>query len=187
MVKNILDMADYFSQQENFMDPVWSAIFDQCLLGWGIYKTTYIYKENIVEYMNKDGKKQTIKTMDDYGTSRYVSLYNFFTMSSSGHNNNRMVFERKLIPSTMFEKEYSAYGLKLKVNEISGKGQYLDNYDYEAIKTNMAYYNTTTGRDIFDDDTYNIKDKMLEVIECHTDQTVSIWVNSIEHGTFKQL
>lgn len=187
MVKNILDMADNFSQQDDFMDPIWSAVFDQCLLGRWVYKTTYIYKKNKVEYLDKDGKKQTMEVIDDYWASRYVSLYNFFTMASSWYNNNRMVFERKLIPSTMIEKEYSVYWFKLKTQEVKEKWMYLDSVDYEAIKTNMAYYNSTEWRNIFDDDTYNIKDKMLEVIECHTDQTISIWVNWIVHWTYKQL
>ena len=125
--------------------------------------------------------------MDDYGASRYVSLYNLFSLASTNKSNNRMMFERKLVPSTEIEKEYSAYGFKLKVNEVKEKGTYLDTIDYEAIKVNMPYYNTSTGRDIFDDQTYNIKDKMLEVVEAHTSHTVSIWVNSVFHGTFGQL
>jgi len=34
VVRNILDLADHFSQQEDFMDPIWSAVFDQALIGW---------------------------------------------------------------------------------------------------------------------------------------------------------
>ena len=59
--------------------------------------------------------------------------------------------------------------------------------DYEAIKINMPFFNTSEGRDITHDDTYNTKDKMFEVVEGHTEKTVSIWINGIYHGTFEQL
>lgn len=53
--------------------------------------------------------------------------------------------------------------------------------DYEAIKINMPFFNTAEGRDITHDDTYNTKDKMFEVIEGHTEKTISIWINGIYH------
>lgn len=51
----------------------------------------------------------------------------------------------------------------------------------------MPFYGTDNPRDIFEDATFLIKDRFLEVIEAHTDTTISIWVNSIYHGTYPQL
>lgn len=59
--------------------------------------------------------------------------------------------------------------------------------DWEAIKENIPFHESTDGADLFDDAKYNIKDKMLEVFECRTDNSVSIWVNSMYYGTFPSL
>lgn len=187
VVWNILDLVEYASAQEDFNDAHWSAIFDQCLLWWGIYKTGYIYYQEEYSYLDNKGKVQKWSYVDDYATARYVSPYNIFTMSSSNRLNNRMIFERRLIPITKVKREYSKFNLEPKLDEIEKKWNPLDTYDYEAIKINMAFYNNATGRDITKDDTYNTKDKMVEVIEGHTEKTTSIWINGIFHWTFQQL
>lgn len=185
--QDILEIVWYCMEQSDFNEALWSAIFDQCLLGWGIFKTAYLYYEDEYEYMTTDWKKQTSQTVDDYVTVRYVSPYNLFTMSSSNKLNNRMMFERRLIPSKYVRREYGKFGIEPKLQEIEKNWTRLDNMDYEAIKINMPFYNTAEGRDITHDDTYNTKDKMFEVIEGHTEKTVSIWINWIYHGTFEQL
>lgn len=185
--QDILEIVGYCMEQSDFNEALWSAIFDQCLLGWGIFKTSYMYYEDEFEYMTTKGEKKKSQTVDDYVTVRYVSPYNLFTMSSSNKTNNRMMFERRLIPSKYVRKEYWKFGLEPNLKEIEDKGTRLDNMDYEAIKINMPFFNTAEGRDITHDDTYNTKDKMFEVIEWHTEKTVSIWINGIYHGTFEQL
>ena len=185
--QDILEIVWYCMEQSDFNEALRSAIFDQCLLGWGIFKTAYLYYEDEYEYMTTDWKKQTSQTVDDYVTVRYVSPYNLFTMSSSNKLNNRMMFERRLIPSKYVRREYGKFGIEPKLQEIEKNWTRLDNMDYEAIKINMPFYNTAEGRDITHDDTYNTKDKMFEVIEGHTEKTVSIWINWIYHGTFEQL
>lgn len=185
--QDILEIVGYCMEQSDFNEALWSAIFDQCLLWRWIFKTSYMYYEDEFEYMTTDWKKQTSKTTDDYVTVRYVSPYNLFTMSSSNKTNNRMMFERRLIPSKYVRREYGKFGIEPKLQEIEKNWTRLDNMDYEAIKINMPFYNTAEGRDITHDDTYNTKDKMFEVIEGHTEKTVSIWINWIYHGTFEQL
>lgn len=185
--QDILEIVGYCMEQSDFNEALWSAIFDQCLLWRWIFKTSYMYYEDEFEYMTTDWKKQISKTTDDYVTARYVSPYNLFTMSSSNKTNNRMMFERRLIPSKYVRREYGKFGIEPKLQEIEKNWTRLDNMDYEAIKINMPFYNTAEGRDITHDDTYNTKDKMFEVIEGHTEKTVSIWINWIYHGTFEQL
>lgn len=185
--QDILEIVGYCMEQSDFNEALWSAIFDQCLLGWGIFKTSYMYYEDEFEFMTTKGEKKTSQTVDDYVTVRYVSPYNLFTMSSSNKINNRMMFERRLIPSKYVRKEYGKFGLEPKLKEIEEKWTKLDNMDYEAIKINMPFFNTAEGRDITHDDTYNTKDKMFEVIEGHTEKTISIWINGIYHWTFEQL
>lgn len=185
--QDILEIVGYCMEQSDFNEALWSAIFDQCLLGWGIFKTSYMYYEDEFEYMTTKGEKKVSQTVDDYVTVRYVSPYNLFTMSSSNKTNNRMMFERRLIPSKYVRKEYWKFQLEPKLQEIEKNGTRLDNMDYEAIKINMPFFNTAEGRDITHDDTYNTKDKMFEVIEGHTEKTISIWINGIYHGTFEQL
>ena len=184
---DILEIVWYCMEKADFNDALWSAIFDQCLLGWGIFKTSYMYYEDEFEYMTLDWRKETSKVIDDYVTVRYVSPYNLFTMSSSNKTNNRMMFERRLIPAKYVRREYGKFQLEPKLKEIEDKGTRLDNMDYEAIKTNMPFFNTAEGRDITHDDTYNTKDKMFEVIEWHTEKTISIWINGVYHGTYEQL
>lgn len=185
--RNILDIVWYCMEKSDFNDALWSAIFDQCLLWRGIFKTSYMYYEDEFEYTSVEWKKLTSKSIDDYVTVRYVSPYNLFTMSSSNSLNNRMIFERRLIPSKYVRREYWKYNLEPKLQEIEKNWTRLDTMDYEAIKTNMPFYNTADWRDITTDDTYNTKDKMFEVIEWHTEKTVSIWINWIFHWTFEQL
>lgn len=185
--QDILEIVGYCMEQSDFNEALWSAIFDQCLLGWGIFKTSYMYYEDEFEFMTTKGERKTSQTVDDYVTVRYVSPYNLFTMSSSNKINNRMMFERRLIPSKYVRKEYGKFGLEPKLKEIEEKWTKLDNMDYEAIKINMPFFNTAEGRDITHDDTYNTKDKMFEVIEGHTEKTISIRINWIYHWTFEQL
>lgn len=184
---DILEIVWYCMEKADFNDALWSAIFDQCLLGWGIFKTSYMYYEDEFEYMTLDWRKEASKVIDDYVTVRYVSPYNLFTMSSSNKTNNRMMFERRLIPAKYVRREYGKFQLEPKIKEIEDKGTRLDNMDYEAIKTNMPFFNTAEGRDITHDDTYNTKDKVFEVIEWHTEKTISIWINGVYHGTYEQL
>ena len=92
-----------------------------------------------------------------------------------------MLFERRLVPASKIRAEYSKFQFELKEKDIVEKKDPLDNIDYEAIKTNIPFHNTSEGRDIFEDDTYTTKDKMLEVVEGHTDRSVSIWINGIYH------
>ena len=98
-----------------------------------------------------------------------------------------MMFERRLIPSKYVRREYGKFQLEPKIQEIEKNGTKLDEKDYEAIKINMPFFNNADGRDITKDDTYNTKDKMFEVIEGHTEKTISIWINGVYHGTFEQL
>lgn len=183
----ILDIAEYTTQQEETSEAVESSEFDAVLLWFWYFKSSYVYSETEIQAMTKDGKMETFKDKKDYAVLRYVSPFNIFWPTYRLSTDKRIVCERRLIPSTKIEDEYRIYGMKFKKDEVTEKWSYIDNVDWESVKENVPFYNNTSGRDIFDDDTFNIKDKMLEVFEVHTDRTISIWVNSIYHGTYTSL
>ena len=95
-----------------------------------------------------------------------------------------MKIERRIMPAHAFEKEYSFWNVKLAKAVVKFRGTYVDPVDREALKINMIFYNNPDGRNVYEDYTYNIKDKMLEVFELHTDHTISIRANGVYHGTY---
>jgi hypothetical protein len=124
---------------------------------------------------------------NDYGTLRYMSPYNVFGPKYRSTLDKRIECERRLIPSTHIESEYSIYNLKVDTKDIEEKGAYVDDRDWDAIKENLPFFSNADGRDLFEDNVYNIKDKMLEVFEVRTDNSLSIWINSRYQGTFPAL
>lgn len=75
--------------------------------------------------------------------------------------------------------------MKAKKGEIQS-GTFVDDTDWEAIKTNMSLYNVAAGNNIYQDNTYQIKNRFCEVFELTSDNTISIWINQVYHGTFKK-
>ena len=65
-----------------------------------------MYYEDEYEFTTPDGQKKSAQSIDDYVTVRYVSPYNLFTLASTNKGNNRMMFERRLIPSKYVRREY---------------------------------------------------------------------------------
>lgn len=187
VVNAILDLAEFIYGQEETDDSLWSAIFDAILLWFWYYESTYVYKEFEVEAQNKDWKSETIKDKYDYAALRYISPYNLFWPKYKNSLDRRMIIKRRLIPATALDKEYAIYGAKFDLQELKDKWSYVDDRDWEAIKENIPFYNNSDGRDIYEDDTYNIKDKMIEVFEVHTDVSMSLWCQSLYIGTFKSL
>lgn len=187
VVNAILDLAEYIYWQEETDDSLWSAIFDAILLWFGYYESTYVYKEYDVEAMNKDGSKDKFKDKLDYAALRYISPYNLFWPKYKNSLDRRMIMKRRLVPATAIEKEYAIYWAKFNLQLLKDTWTYVDDRDWEAVKENIPFYNSTDGRDIYEDDTYNIKDKMLEVFEVHTDTSISIWCQSIYIWTFNSL
>jgi hypothetical protein len=67
-----------------------------------------------------------------------------------------------------------------KKDEIAN-GSFVDDVDHDAIKTNMALYNSAEGNNIFTDSTFNIGNKFCEVFEVTTEENISIWINQVYH------
>lgn len=184
---SILNLAEYVASNDDGMDAMRDAIFDLSLLGRGIYKTSYIYNKTDVKFMDRDLKEKTIVDKDDQPVLRYVSPYNFLAFGAKNKRDARVYIERILHPIQNLDREYAIYGIKVNKKEIEEKGEYVDYMDRDAIKINMPFFNNENGRDILNDDTYNIKNKMIEVFEVHTKTTISIYFNGIYKGTFKSL
>lgn len=77
--------------------------------------------------------------------------------------------------------------MKLKKADIEENNQYVDDRDWDAIKENLPFFSNSDGRDLFEDNVYNIRNKMLEVFEVRTDNSLSIWIGGVYHGTFPSL
>lgn len=146
-----------------------------------------MYSKKTVEFLDIDFKVKKIEDKDDQPVLRYVSPYNLMAFGTKNKRDARIYGERILIPSQNLEKEYSIYKIKQDKKELMEKGEYVDYIDRDAIKINMPFFSNENGRDILSDDTYNIKNKMIEVFEIHTKDTVSIYFNGIYKGTFKSL
>ena len=187
LVDEILDMWDYLFTTTDSKESLYSAIFDAILLWWWCYKIDYDNTNNTVKYKNKYWEYENISYKNDFPVMKYVSPTNLFVYwMARTIDSARMIIERLLIPSKDIEAQYKKYGLKLKKDKIRDEGIYIDTKDYEAIKINMPFFNTPDGRDIIDDETYDIKNKLLEVYEVHTKNTVTIFINWVDHWTFER-
>ena len=47
------------------------------------------------------------------------------------------------------------------------------------MKINMPFYGYAYGRDILTDQTYNIRNKMMEIFEVTSGKTMSLRINSV--------
>jgi hypothetical protein len=120
-VTAILDLAEYVASNDDGMEALRDAIFDLSLLGWGIYKTSYVYHTSKVEFMGKDYKKKVVLDKDDMPVLRYVSPYNFMAFGAKNKKDSRMYAERILIPAQSLNKEYAIYGVKVNAKELMEK------------------------------------------------------------------
>jgi len=181
----LLDWMDYMfntsQSRKNFFD----AVFDTILLGYWQFKISYKYTEEEVIFKDKfwrDVKKTITK---DYPYIKYVSPYNLiFDRWGRSLDENRFIIERRLLASASVENEYKIYWLKLKQEELTKHPYYVDYMDYDAVKMYMPYYNSSEWRNILEDNTYNITNKLMECFELYTKHTVSIWINWVFHWTF---
>ena len=60
---------------------------------------------------------------------------------------------------------------------------FVDTKDRDSIKENMVFMNLVDGKDIFEDTTYDIRNRRCEVFEVWTDTTISLYINKIFIGT----
>jgi len=188
LANEMLDWAEYFYTSSSFIDNFNSAMFDSVLMGTGNYKSSYMYSKTDVEFMKRNWKKENIIDVDDYPRIQYISPYNFVRWDAYNSLTDRFVIERKVMPAQSILKEYGIYWLTAirKKSEVDWL-DYVDTIDWEAMKINMPFYGYAYGRDILTDQTYNIRNKMMEIFEVTSGKTMSLRINSVYQWTFSTL
>lgn len=109
MVNAMLDIVEYTAAKEETDDAIWSSVLDAILLGFGFFRSSWVYKEVDLVAKKKDGTLETIPQKYDYGVLRYMSPYNVFGPKYRSTLDKRIECERRLIPSTHIEDEYAIY------------------------------------------------------------------------------
>lgn len=179
-----------FSRDET-KQSFWSAVFDAILIWRGILKVSYKTGYKTKKYIDKNWKEKEMTVKHDYPILQYVSSYDtYFDPWATSYSNMRFIIERKLLSASEIKWYLKKYWIEPKEKEIKQQQQYISYKDYNSEKFNMPFYNVETqmpdkwqARDITEDDQFNIKNKKLEVLEVHTQDDVSIYVNGVPHGT----
>ena len=190
IVEEIMAWWEYLmSNNDSIMrDELDSAFFDAMFLWTWTHSPSYILENNKkIKRLDKDGVMQTEVEEKDFPSVRYVSPFSVLDFWDTSLLSRRYTIERKIIPSFKIESYYEPYGVVIKKDEIQKKWIYKDTVDREAVKKNMVFYNHASWNDIMNDDTFSIKNKMLEVFEVHDWYTFDLWINSIYHGNHPSL
>lgn len=185
------------SKEENF-EALGDATLDAIKDGMGIVKTWYLWDVKKKRYAKKWGWFTSINMTKDYPILLWVSRYNLFTdWLGRSKARTRFIAERRIMTDEMIQKEYSIYGLELKKTDIEQKESQMISYkDFDSIKNTIAFYPTESIAgdednkwNLFEDDRFSIKKnkKFREVLEVHTRETITIYVNGVDHWTYYQL
>lgn len=191
--KESLDWMYYAFWKEETIAAFNSATFDAGLIWRWVFKTWYRYVKYTRKYMDKEWKwDKTIEVKLDYPVLTYVSPYNIYIdPAAKTLTEARFVAERKLINDAEINRQYGIYGIKVEWATIKELDWLTSNWttekDFESIKKNMPFYGTSMTRDITADTTYNIKWETREVIEVHTKNSITIYINGKDMWTFAQL
>lgn len=185
IVQDILDWWDFLYTRDKNREAFNAAIFDAVSLWRWAFKITYDSEKQSISYRDSDWKQKVVNNDFVLPTIKYVPAVNIFPYwVVRSLDDARFIIERKFMSSKNIEGYYKKYWVKLKKEEIEKNWYYVDHIDYEWIKLNMPFHNTVMGRDVYEDDNYNVKNKLLEVYEVHTHDNISLYINSIYHWTF---
>lgn len=189
----MLDWMDYCWKKEETQSSFESAVFDAGLIWWGVVKIWYLYNKRNRKYLKKDWSGyETREVVKDYPVLYYISPYNMYIdPGAKTIDEARFIAERKLLNDKQIESQYKIYGItispEMKKKFDNSVSNFIDQYDYESLKKRMPFYGMDMERNIVEDDTFRIKDSTREVIELHTKDEITIFVNGIKLGTYKQI
>jgi len=191
--KEMLDWAYYAFAKDESQAAFASTIFDAWLIGRWVFKVGYKYVTYKRKYIDKQwwgSKELDIKL--DYPVLYYISPYNIYIdPAAKTINDARFIAERKLLNDAEINRQYSIYGIS--VTEADAKildwleSNWTTAKDFDSIKKNMPFYGSSQIRDITEDSTYNIKRQTREVVEVHSKNSITIYINGKKYGTFAAL
>ncbi len=190
LATEMLDVMDSVWRQPVSHNAFKDAIGDAVLFWRGIYKIWYSYSTHTEKIIQKWwGTSDKLVTVSDTPVIHYVSPLNFFIAPWANHLQwARFIAERKLMHDDEILAEYGIFWLTIKAATRDwAENNTITNTDYESVKRNMPYYNSSIKRDITDDATYNIKKKIREVIEVSTPDWVTLYINWVKEWPRGQL
>lgn len=186
-IEDVLGWWEYIMSLPENRDTYIQATFDAYLLWWWVVKTLLTQKEIDIPRTDANWAKQKISSKYYIPQIKYVSPFNFFVYwEATNLDDARFRVERKFIPSKKYKNYCESLWIIPKEKEVWDSDDYIDIYDYEAIKVNMPFYNSSEWRNILDDETYSIKNKMIEVYEVHEDKYITVFANWILHPTVER-
>lgn len=183
----MVELADYFYSNWQVRDEFLSQVFDTILLWYWYSKDSFLYKENVIHYKDKNLQPKSVNVKQELPTVEYVSPFSlFFPPNTKKLSDARFIIERKLMPAASIEEKYWYLWLQLDEDYVERYWEYISYKDYEAVKVNLPFYNNAEGTNILEDDTFNIKNKFLEVIEVNTKEHTSIFINWVYHWSWRK-
>ena len=189
VINDILDWFEYVYDFSKVKKELHAAYWDAALLGFGVCKLDFIKHKKYVDVTHQGLSEKVVEDSDFIPWLRWISPFNIFVSpwTKDLDSSCRFVIERKLMPASKVKEAYAKFWLELREKDIEKSWHYVLTKDYETIKENMQFYNTTEPRDVFEDDIYDIRDSQLEIYEVVTQKYTSIFINWIYHGTYTNM
>jgi len=144
-----------------------------------VFAINYKFLKKTKKIKNKDGTNDDIEeVIYDYPYLSYVSPLNFFIDPQAKNiDSARFIAERKILFDDEIKENFSMFSITYVKKEMDDKSDRVSDLDYETVKRNMPYYNSSIPRNVVEDKTYNIKKEAREVIQISTKNSITIYIN----------
>jgi len=205
----ILDMLEYIYSQQ-WADDVLDEIALHAIITWTWYwGIEYLKYEETYEYVLPWKGKKDFTDVVDTPTIYTINPLNFFPSRATDRWKKTSKYDivRKVMTKETFEKQFSVYELTLKEKEVREKWSILILKDWDMVLKNLLFNNLpwVTRRDVYysgwiywtwnwpyhsdilTDNSFQIWWDLYEIYEVHTDYTVQIFVNWIDHWVYPRL
>lgn len=184
----MLDTMDYLRKRPWTKDAFEDAIDDAILIGWWVFCLNYKYVKKNKKIRNKDWSTSVKEIIYDYPYLAYVSPLNLFLDPQAKYMDwCRFVAERKIMFDDEIFESFSIYKISYTKEEMDWLSDRVSDLDYETVKRNMPYYNSSNPRNIVEDKTFNIKKEAREVITVSTKDSITIYINGKKFWAYEQI
>ena len=177
--EEMLDTMDYLWKRSWTREAFEDWIDDAILIGRWVFAINYKFLKKTKKIKNKDGTNDDIEeVIYDYPYLSYVSPLNFFIDPQAKNiDSARFIAERKILFDDEIKENFSMFSITYVKKEMDDKSDRVSDLDYETVKRNMPYYNSSIPRNVVEDKTYNIKKEAREVIQISTKNSITIYIN----------
>lgn len=183
--EEMLDTMDYLWKRPWTKDSFEDAIDDAILIWWWIFCINYRYFKKTKKIRNKDWSNWTQELVHDYPYLSYVSPLNFFIdPQAKTMDGARFVAERKIMFDDEIFEQFSMWWVTYTKKEMDDLNDRVSDLDYETVKRNMPYYNSSSPRNVVEDQTYSIKKEAREVIIITTKDSITLYINGKQFWPF---